>query len=90
MKSVVRLNKQGFYNMRRDPAVVADLEARGRRIAEACNSGATNGARYEVGSRQGARNPQGRWRVTVITANAEAMADNARHHRLLRNADHGR
>lgn len=70
-----------LYKLRREPGVRADLERRGRAVLARC--GEANG--YMMSSVQGARSPQGRWRVSVFTANARAMVDNRRHNTLVRN-----
>lgn len=86
MARVVFHNK-GFRELRSDPGVVADLERRAEAIADWCNS---NGkGRYATSSQQGKRKPQGRWRTTVITADADSMRDNAKHQRLLEGLDAG-
>lgn len=69
-----------------DPRLLAYLDELGDGIAEAANEGAkthNHNAKYETSSVPGRRKPQGRHRKTVITANAEAMVDNASHNRLL-------
>jgi hypothetical protein len=55
----------------------------GGTIAKAANS-ESKGDGYKISSQQGAARPQGRWRVTVITANTHAVRDNAKHNRLVR------
>lgn len=70
-----------------DPRVIAYLDSLANDIADAANKGARthdHDAKYETSSVPGKRRPQGRHRTTVITANAEAMVDNAAHDRLLK------
>ncbi|MBF6133509.1 hypothetical protein IU501_10910 [Nocardia otitidiscaviarum] len=83
MASGVRLEiKRGaLYDIRRAPRVRAELERRGAAVLAACGGEA---AGYMMSSSQGAKNPQGRWRVAVFTATADAMVDNMRHQRLVR------
>lgn len=75
-------HKEAFYELRRDPGVVAELEGHAERIAAAAN--ARGKGLYAVGSRQGMRRPQGRWRASVVTADARAMIDNAKYNTLAR------
>lgn len=65
------------------PKVRSTLEDWAERIADAANA-SVEGAGYKTSSRPGARRPQGRWRTTVITGDAEAMRDNMSHNRLIR------
>lgn len=84
----VKLNQSGFHQLRSAPGVKANLEKRAERVASAAN--ATNEeALYESGSQQGAKRPQGRWRATVVTANAAAMASNAKHNTLIKSLEAG-
>lgn len=69
-----------LYDLRREPGVRADLERRGRAVLRQC--GEANG--YMMSSRQGAKRPQGRWRISVFTSNVTAMVDNRRHNTLVR------
>lgn len=79
----IKWKPKGFYRLRSEPGVVAELERRAAKIAARANSmGGTDG--YKTSSVQGRRRPQGRWRTTVITANAEAMRDNAENNTLTR------
>lgn len=80
-------NAAGYYQLRAAPGVKADLEARGGRVKRAASS---DGGKYVMSSRQGAKAPQGRWRVSIATADAKAMRKNAKHHSLLRALDSGR
>jgi hypothetical protein len=78
----VQWNPEGLYNVRRDPALVAQEDDYAEQVASRAN--ANGKGTYEVGSRQGRKNPQGRWRTSVVTADAEAIADNARNNTLIR------
>lgn len=75
-------NVKGFYDLRRDPGVVAELDRHAERICARAN--AMGKGTYATGSRQGMMRPQGRWRASVVTADARAMIDNARHQTLAR------
>lgn len=84
----INWNTQGFYDLRREPGVRADLEQRAKAIADAASS---NGrGRYGTSSVQGKKKPQGRWRTTVITADAKAQIETARHQTLHKSIDAGR
>lgn len=76
----VKLHNRGFTEMRKDPNLVADLEARGRAIANAAGPG------YEVSSYSG----KTRHRVSVITESYEAAKDNEENNTLLKALDAGR
>lgn len=80
----VKWNLRGLYAIRRAPGVVTVEERRVRAIADRCNRAAGLADGYRVSSQQGASRPQGRHRTTVITATYEAMRDNARHNRLVK------
>ncbi|RBO82070.1 hypothetical protein [Nocardia puris] len=75
-------NLEAFRQLRSAPGVVADLERRGRALMNACGGEA---AGYVMTSEQGARNPQGRWQVSVIAASEEARIDNGQNNTLIRN-----
>ena len=77
----IRFHTQGFYDLRRDPAIIAAEEDAAREVADRAN--AAGKGTYAVGSRQGAKRPQGRWRTSVVTADAKAMASNAKHNTLI-------
>lgn len=84
----IKWNTQGFYDLRRAPGVVADLEARAQRIADGAE--ANGRGVYETSSVQGKKKPQGRWRTTVITADAQAQRETASKNHLHRYIDMGR
>lgn len=83
----IQWNKTGFYDLRREPGVVVDLQARAERIAAAASA---RGGEYLVGSVQGEKRPQGRWRASVVTADHTAIRKNAKYHTLLGALDRGR
>ena len=96
----INWNPNGLYDLRREPGVVRDLERRAQAIAAAASS--SGNGRYETSSQQGAKRApfgpnassgkgkQGRWRTTVITADAKAQAETARHQTLHKSIDAGR
>ncbi|QSM00052.1 hypothetical protein SEA_CASHLINE_12 [Gordonia phage Cashline] len=78
----LKFNIDGFYDLRRDPEIVGQEEAIAQQICDRANS--IGKGTYALGSRQGRKAPQGRWRTTVVTADARAMANNARNNTLIR------
>lgn len=76
----LKFNNDGFYDLRRSSNVVAMEEAEAQRICDEAN--ARGKGTYATGSRQGMKRPQGRWRATVVTADARAMVDNAKYNTL--------
>lgn len=84
MASRVRLNNKAFYEIRRSPGVVAELESRARKIQAACGEG------FEMSSQQGVKRPQGRWRTTVAAISPKAKRKNAKYNTLLRALGAGR
>ena len=78
----IEFNKDAFYQLRSEPGVVGLLEEKAQRLADTAN--ASGSGTYAVGSRQGARRPQGRWRASVVTADYAAMRDQAKNHTLQR------
>lgn len=87
MTTRLEINAGALYELRSEPGVKADLERRGRAILAACGG---EDAGYDMGSEQGARRPQGRWRVGVFTRTEDAKQDNAEHNTLVRNLSAGR
>ncbi|UVK63906.1 hypothetical protein SEA_BUTTON_12 [Gordonia phage Button] len=79
----VRLNRKGFRAIRSAPGMKAKNDELARKIADACNEH-IDGDGYRTSSVEGADRPYGRHRATVITATAEAQADNAKNHTLLK------
>lgn len=75
---------KAYYELRRAPGVVADLERRANTVKQQAGDG------FEVGSRQGAKRPQGRWRTSVVTATPKAMRKNQRDNTLIRSLEAGR
>ncbi|MEJ9078592.1 hypothetical protein WKY82_09245 [Gordonia malaquae] len=73
---------QGFYDLRREPAVVGELDKMAEGICARAN--AQGKGTFAVGSRQGIKRPQGRWRASVVTADAHAIAADRKHNILLR------
>ncbi|MFT4125081.1 MAG: hypothetical protein QM662_02470 [Gordonia sp. (in: high G+C Gram-positive bacteria)] len=78
----IEWNRSALYEMRSDPALVAAEVAAAQRVCDEANR--IGKGTYVVGSRQGAKRPQGRWRTSVVTADAQAMAHNAKHNVLIR------
>jgi hypothetical protein len=83
----IRHNVHGYYQLRREPGVVSDLEGRGRRVQSAASR---DGGKYVMDSRQGDKAPQGRWRVDVHTGDYRARAKNNKYQSLVRALDHAR
>ena len=88
---------KSFYDLRRDPAVVKELERRGRTITKAANrtldenrlvnkvrSRRTRSAGYKMSSFQGRKVKQGRWFVQVYASSDHAKWSNAKHNTLIR------
>ncbi len=76
----IKYNLRAFEQLRRDPAVVRLLGRSAEAIADACGEG------YVADTGQGKTRARG----SVITATAEAQADNAANQTLARNLDRGR
>lgn len=80
----IKWNNRAFYDLRRDPAVVAELERRGRRVVKAANDSLKEKQGYRMSSFQGKRKPQGRWFVQVYAASRHAKHSDAVHNTLVR------
>lgn len=78
-------NKQALWGERRSPALIAIEEEAAQKVADKANS--IGKGTYIVGSRQGAKRPQGRHRTSVATGDARAMVNNAKHNTLIRAMD---
>lgn len=88
-RNSIRFNKDGFKKIRRAPGVKAKLERMAKAVADGCNEGVENKG-YKTSSVQGAEKPQGRWRTTVITSDAESQKDNAANNTMVRNMNKAR
>lgn len=80
----VRWKPGCWYNIRRMPELVALEEQIAENIASAANQMGGTGDGYKTGSRQGRKNPQGRWRTSVVAASPHAARDNAKNNTLLK------
>jgi hypothetical protein len=78
----IRWNKEGFYKLRSEPGVQKALDKWAAKVAANANRMSGLKDSFKTSSRQGARRPQGRWRTTVITADAQAMRNNAKNQTL--------
>ena len=76
----IKWNIDGFRQLRYDPGVAADIDARAARIAAAAGPG------YESSPYLG----KNRHRASVITTSAKAAASERKHGKLLRAIDAGR
>jgi hypothetical protein len=83
----VKWRNRSFYDLRRDPAVVRELESRGRRVVHAANRTLREKSGYRMSSFQGARKPQGRWFVNIYAASNHAKRSNAKNNTLLKVMD---
>lgn len=88
---------RSFYDLRRDPAVVRELERRGRAIMNAANKtlrenslrnrlgqGRVRKAGYKMSSFQGRKVKQGRWFVQIYTSSNHAKHSCAKHNTLVK------
>jgi hypothetical protein len=83
----LKWNNKAFYDLRRDPAVIKELESRGRRVLDAANATLPEKTGYRMSSFQGKRKPQGRWFVQVFAASNHAKRSDARRNTLVRSLD---
>jgi hypothetical protein len=83
----IKWNNRAFYQLRSSPAVVEELERRGRRVMNAANDTLKEKQGYRMSSFQGKRKPQGRWFVNVYTSSNHAKRSNAIRNTLLRAMD---
>lgn len=77
-------SNKSFYDLRRDPAVIKELERRGRQIVNAANRTLEEGRGYSMSSFQGRKVRQGRWFVQVYAQSNHAKYSNAKHNTLIR------
>ncbi len=81
----IKWSVRAFEELRRASEVEAALSRSADAIAAGCN-GSVQDDGYESSQTRG----RTRSRASVITASAEAMADNAAHNTLISNLDRGR
>jgi len=86
----IKWNGKSFYDLRRDPAVIRELESRGRRVLDAANATLPEKQGYRMASFQGRRKPQGRWFVQIYASSNHAKRSDARRNTLLRALDKAR
>lgn len=79
-----RWKPNALYEVRRLPGVQGEVERHASRIATAAGSG------FSWSSRQGRKNPQGRWRAIVYPDTWAARRRNARDNTLVRALGGGR
>lgn len=84
---IFKWKDRGFYDLRRHPDVVRELERRGRRVVNAANRTLTEKQGYRMSSFQGKRKPQGRWFVQIFTSSNHAKNSNAKHNTLIKVLD---
>lgn len=77
-------NNKAFYELRRSPAVIKELESRGRRIMNAANETLEERRGYRMSSFQGRKVRQGRWFVQVYASSNHAKHSDAKHNTLIR------
>jgi hypothetical protein len=78
-----KANNAGFYDVRRLPKLRSLLLHIAEDVAADANQmDATD--EYLVSSQQGRKDPQGRWRASVVTAGTHAKRANAKHNTLLK------
>lgn len=79
-----KYRRGALFDVRRLPDVVARLEAEGRQRLNSANATLPDAEGYRMSSKQGRKNPQGRWAVRIYTASNHAKRSNARHNTLVR------
>lgn len=84
MTTRIKFRNAAFYELRRHPNVIRELERRGRQIVDAANATLPEGVGYKMSSFQGKRKPYGRWFVQVYTASNHAKRSAAKHNTLIR------
>lgn len=89
MAKNLRLNRAGFQQVRRAPALIAQIDKITAGIASRANSN-PEGGEYKTSSLQGAARPQGRWRGTVITGDYKAQKDNGKNNTLIKEFNRAR
>jgi hypothetical protein len=93
----VKISNRAAFELRRDPAVIKELERRGKHIANEANKALAEnsiGSRvrnrrmskvgYKMSSFQGRKVRQGRWFVQVYTSSNHAKYSEAKHNNLIR------
>lgn len=80
----IKWNRNAMYQIRSAPKVVDFLESMGTLLQEEANETLDENVGYRMSSRQGRKNPQGRWAVRVYTSSDHAKRSNAVHNTLLR------
>lgn len=81
----VKQHLGAYRQIRSAPALVAILEGMGQDVAARANAQLKDGhTGFRTSSRQGARRPQGRWRVSVAAVTRYAKRADAAHNILLR------
>ena len=93
--ATVKLNRDAVRELLRSGPIVADLMARGHRIAVQADSAAASAIPWDPSADAPAHKVtsfigKNRGRVTVDTGNPEAMIAEARHRTLTRSIDAGR
>lgn len=93
----VKVHNRAAHQLRSSPAVIKELERRGRAIANAANrtldenslgnkvrSRRARSVGYKMSSFQGRKVSQGRWFVQVYASSNHAKYSNAKHNTLIR------
>lgn len=76
----------GYYKLRSSGGVRAFEEGAAQSVADRANAQlkGKGGKGFQVGSRQGAKRPQGRWRTSVAAVSPYAARANAKRNILVR------